>query len=72
MTRFTTEFSARVYNDDTGTYVQIGPDRDGLGLCRLVHGEAGVEEIEIHMSWDQATAVANAILDIAPKNIVKD
>jgi hypothetical protein len=35
------EISARVYNDDTGEYIEVRPDSDGLGLfeIRQVHSD---------------------------------
>lgn len=60
------EHSARVYDDDHGWHVEVGPDGDGLGLCRIAYVE-GDSEHTIIIPWPHAEAVANAIFDLAPR-----
>jgi len=33
---FSIERSYRIYNDTTGAYIEVRPDRDGLGLIEIV------------------------------------
>lgn len=69
MVRTSTEYSARVYDDDRGFYVQISPDADSLGLCRLAYVEPGDKPREFTISWAMAEAMADAIKDMRPLNI---
>ena len=68
--RLTTEYRARVYNDDHGYFVEAAPDGDGLGLCQLTYSDGGADAkpISFCISWDMAEALANAIDDIRPRN----
>lgn len=71
MPRITVEHSARVYDDDHGWFVEVTPDRDGLGMARIAYNEGdGTEDSkrEISLPWFHAEALAHAILAIAPKN----
>lgn len=38
-TGFTLESFYRVCNDVTGDYIEVGPDRDSIGLTEIKHGE---------------------------------
>lgn len=67
--RLSTEHTIRVYDDDHGFFVQIGPDRDGLDLCEIAYFEdAKTERRNINLSWAHARAVAEAILKLAPEH----
>lgn len=35
MTKYSSETLRQVWNDETGEVVEIGPDRDGLGLVEI-------------------------------------
>ncbi len=59
-----TEFSARIYNDSTGDYVQIGPDPDGLDLCQITKHEKGGPTIMMIIEWDVAKALAKSIFEL--------
>jgi len=66
---FTKEKSVRVYDDKTGAYVRVGPDRDGLDLCEISYNE-GKQPMEdekiIIMPWGMARLLAEAIQDDLP------
>jgi hypothetical protein len=64
--RISVEHHARVYDDDHGWHVEVGPDGDGLDLCRIAYIEDGAPR-EIIIPWPHAEAVANAIFDLAPR-----
>jgi hypothetical protein len=64
--RLTTEYRARVYDDDHGFYVEVRDDRDGLGLAEIVYSDGDKEAVErvITLGWGQAEKLAEAILNI--------
>lgn len=61
-----TEHSARVYDNDHGFYVSVGPDRDGLGLCEMLYRDGDKDAVErsFSVSWEHAEQFAKAILDV--------
>lgn len=59
--RTSTEFRARVYNDTTGDYVEIGHDYDGLGLCRIDRIENHHEPVTMIVEWEVVEEIARAI-----------
>ena len=65
---YSTEFYIRICDDDeSGDYVQIGPDKDGLDLVEIssyVGSKEGVKEIgHIVMPVEQANKLQQAIRD---------
>jgi hypothetical protein len=65
--KFTTEFRARVYDDNGGFYFEAGEDRDGLDSCELHYSEGdGTEPTYFPvMSWPLAVKMARAIITLA-------
>lgn len=57
-----TEINAKVFNDNSGDYVEIGPDPDALGLYQLTKVEKGGPSICMILEWEVAEAVADAII----------
>jgi hypothetical protein len=60
--RVTTEVFRRVYNDQTGDYIEVRPDRDGLDLVEI-HDPDG--DRRINFPPEIARAVAKAMLMLA-------
>jgi hypothetical protein len=68
--KFSIETTTRVYNDDDGSYVSIGPDTDGLDLCRIAYSDDGKTVAkEITMPWAQAMLIAGMIKERADEVI---
>lgn len=67
MGTITTETLVRVYDDAHGWYVQIGPDRDGLGLCEISYHE-GDDVRSIVIPWNIAERVGVAIGVVSKAN----
>jgi hypothetical protein len=70
-TKISVEHTIRVYDDNHGWFISIGPDRDGLGLCRVAYQESEDDSQsmrEISMPWEHARAVAMAILKLATEH----
>lgn len=62
---FTKEHVIKVWDDDNGTHVYVGPDADGLELVELRYvDEDGEIGARISMPSDQAIKVAEAILEL--------
>lgn len=61
---YSVETYTRVYNDNHGGYVQIGPDSDGLGLCEIRYVEEEQAATMI-VPWQMALLVADAIRNLA-------
>lgn len=64
MTKYTTEYRARVYDDDHGFFVEVRDDGDSIGLCELAYsdGDKDAEERLFAISWEHAERFAQAIL----------
>lgn len=69
MSKITVEIHARVYDDNTGSHVAIGPDGDGLDLCTVSYNEGGNVVSQFTISWPMAKAAAEAIFDLVPTKI---
>lgn len=67
MSNITTETLVRVYDDDHGWFVQVGPDADGLGLCEIRYEEEG-RKTSIIIPWSVAERVGIAIGDMSRAN----
>lgn len=63
-TRVSSEFSARIFNDDTGDFIMVGPDGDALDLCQIEKHEKGGPTITMIIEWETAEALARAILKL--------
>lgn len=68
--RLTTEYRARVYNDEHGYYAEVAPDGDGLGLCQLTYsdGNADAKPISFCITWAMAESLAEAIIEVSRHN----
>lgn len=62
---FTKERVIRVWNDDHGTHIHVGPDGDGLDLVEIRNvDEDGSIVTSITMPAEQAVKVAEAVLEL--------
>jgi hypothetical protein len=62
---YTAEKNIRVYNDDDGDYVYVGPDGDSLDLVEIRYVDPkGKIGDRIIITKEQALIVARAILDL--------
>lgn len=68
--RFTIERVIKIYNDDVGNYMYVGPDADGLDCMEIRDvNNKGEIEARFFMGREQAVLVAQAILELyGPKN----
>lgn len=69
---FTSENIIRVYDDDTGEYVYVGPDADGFDCieirsCDKDHHIFGDGQARVTMQKGQALLVAEAIIKLLKK-----
>lgn len=66
-----TDFVSRVWRDDPGVYLEIGPDADGLGLeIRNGSDKSSLEwfgnvRLQLGSDREYAIAVAKALLKVA-------
>jgi hypothetical protein len=63
----------RIYNDDCGSYIEIRPDSDGLGLLELNHVEdGGTTKKTIRrgftLSYKEALLLIDALKDATTNN----
>lgn len=59
----------RIYNSQTGEYLQIGKDEDGLGLVSIVQfSDDGRRTDSLEMTPDLAIRVANGIFEFLDNN----
>lgn len=56
MSRFTLEKFMRVYDDDSGEFIEVREDRDSLGLIEIVQGKTSIT-----MPIAQARLVCQAV-----------
>lgn len=73
--RLTTEYRARVYDDDYGFYVEVRDDRDGLGLAEIVYSDGSEDagtDLRMAIGWAQAEKLAEAILNITRLRATKE
>lgn len=68
---YTDETFTRVYNDQTGDYWQIGPDRDALGLCEIAFYAKGnpKPESSVIMPWAVAHIMQHSIQTLYNENL---
>lgn len=64
--RISYERIIKVFDDNRGWFVQVGPDGDGLELCSIAYheGDSHDRSREIVIPWAHAAAVARAILEL--------
>lgn len=58
----------RVYNDDTGDYVEVREDADGLGLVEIRQSENGARVV---MTVDQALMLRDAVTGVCEHIVAK-
>jgi hypothetical protein len=58
------EIVKRVIDEDNGNHFEVGPDRDGEGLCELISFQKGIEQKNIVLTKEEAVEVAKAILEL--------
>lgn len=70
MSKLTAERSCKIYDDDLGYWVSIGPDRDGIGIGEIIYsdGDRNAVERTIVLPWDHMLALAYAIIETADRN----
>ena len=68
--QFNTEYSARVYDNEHGTYFEIAGDPDGLGLVEIRFVEPGAENQSRSMMFlpESIPQIAEALLRVAKLN----
>lgn len=67
---FSSETHIKVWDDECGSYIQVGPDADSLGLIELRAIESdGREHSRMTMVVEQAKLVADAILELTRRGI---
>lgn len=64
MPRYTTETSVRIYNDESGDYIYVGPDSDGLDLVSIYWSDGKTGELPVTMEKERAVLLAKAILNL--------
>ena len=64
---YTTEVISRVYDDDTGEHIEVGPDGDTGDLLELRQVEKGKIVTRIVGYPEQMRLVAKAILELTEK-----
>ncbi len=63
--KYSTETFVRIYDDRNGSFVEIGPDRDGLDLVEICQKDSPREKCDIRfvtMGSEQAILMAQAVL----------
>lgn len=58
---FSLEIKYEIWDDESGSRIEVGPDRDSLGLIEIRLHEAGKTLDRISMTVEQAKLVAQAI-----------
>lgn len=65
MSDFSKERLIRIWNDKTGTFIQVAPDSDGLDLVTISsHASTAKAELAITMTKEEALFVAEAIREL--------
>lgn len=70
MSRLSAERSCKIYDDDHGYWVSIGPCADGLEAAEIVYsdGDKDAKRITIVLPWDHMVALGHAIIETAERN----
>jgi hypothetical protein len=68
--KFTDETFVRIYDDKTGDYWQVGPDRDSLGLCEIGFYSGGTQKPENYLvvPWAVALMMSRSIETLHNEN----
>lgn len=70
MTKFTIENRYRLYEDDTGDYIEVGPDVDGLNMVRLHANNIYFGKCDITFEPEVALKIAK-LLTKAAKDAIR-
>jgi hypothetical protein len=62
--RYSIETHVRVYDNNTGDYITVGPDRDGLDMVELKYVPVIGHKIDFCMPKEEAILVAQSILKL--------
>jgi|PlaIllAssembly_1097288.scaffolds.fasta_scaffold846575_3 hypothetical protein len=65
MRSYSYEKKIQVYDNESGSHIDIGPDQDGLGLIQITQEFDKNEKFVISMTKGEAALVAKAILEVA-------
>lgn len=67
MTRFTLEKRMRIHDDESGSYIDIREDADGLDLIEIVQssGPDAADVQVVTMPLEQARLVSRALAEVA-------
>lgn len=69
---FSIENIARIYNDDSGTYLEVRPDADALGMLEIQYVDPqrpkDHKEARLTMSRVEAKMLIEAIENVLAKN----
>lgn len=60
MAKYSVEKSAKIFNDVTGKFISIGPDRDGLDLVEIIDEDNN----KIVISQEEALLIAKVLSEI--------
>lgn len=52
MSKYTMETHSQIWNEDTGDYIKVGPDREGLGLIEIQFKQFG-KTVDVTLTRDQ-------------------
>lgn len=67
--KFSTEIIHKIYDDDNGVFIQVGPDADALGLLEIrtvdVDSRKHYGDIRLTLHPIQARRLAEALLSCA-------
>lgn len=61
--KYSIEITHRIYNNGTGTFLQISPDKDGLDPCVITHYIDSKPEAEIIIPWNLARLLGKVLLN---------
>ena len=71
MAKFSIESLKRIYNDDTGEYIEVRPDGDSLGLIEIASYDSnGEQEARLTMSKDQAILLGAILSNAHDRQVV--
>lgn len=59
------ERSIRIYDNDTGNYVEVAPDSDGLGLVQINQPLSKTDISSITITIEEAHLLAKALIEVA-------
>lgn len=60
---YSTEFYIRICDDESGDYIQLGPDKDGLDMVEISSHCEGAETGSVVMPIEAANKLQQAIRD---------